>query len=134
MVIIQRPGKGINMNRIEIMEKLTQAADQMDDRTLQSLAGWAEVLANSDGLAEIVGIFAAAAHIGADADFGALGRAAVGEIRDDGAGGFEEILLKLRRGVADGFVGVLVCGDVEEAFAVFGNFVKAHKVTPYMIF
>ena len=44
------------MNRIEIMEKLTQAADQMDDRTLQSLAGWAEVLANSDGLAEIVGI------------------------------------------------------------------------------
>ena len=44
------------MNRIEIMEKLTQAADQMDDRTLQSLAGWAEVLANSEGLAEIVGI------------------------------------------------------------------------------
>lgn len=44
------------MNRIEIMEKLTQAADQMDERTLQSLAGWAEVLANSEGLAEIVGI------------------------------------------------------------------------------
>ena len=42
------------MNRTEIMEKLTSAVNQMDDKTLQGFAGWAELLAQNNGVTELM--------------------------------------------------------------------------------
>lgn len=42
------------MSRIEIMEKLTSAVNQMDDKTLQGFAGWAEFLAKNNGITELM--------------------------------------------------------------------------------
>lgn len=42
------------MNRNEIKEKLTQAVDQMDDKTLVTMAYLAGFLASNDGIADLI--------------------------------------------------------------------------------